>query len=84
MTTNSVRHSGAPADAHLTFRVEVSTTMIRLEIEDPGHEGAIAPRPAGYDGGFGLNIVQSLSERWGLERIAAGPTRVWAQIALEP
>jgi hypothetical protein len=29
-----------------------------------------------------MNIVRALSERWGVERIAAGGTRVWAQIAL--
>jgi hypothetical protein len=33
---------------------------------------------------IGLNIVQTLSELWGLERVASGGTRVWAQIALEP
>jgi anti-sigma regulatory factor (Ser/Thr protein kinase) len=84
LTTNSVRHSGAPADIELVFRVEVSDTMVRLEVQDPGHDGAIAPRPPSECGGFGLNIVQTLSERWGLERVASGGTRVWAQIALEP
>jgi hypothetical protein len=43
----------------------------------------IAPRSPDLEGGggFGLNVVQALSERWGLERIAAGGTRVWAQLA---
>jgi anti-sigma regulatory factor (Ser/Thr protein kinase) len=85
LITNSVRYSGAPDDEELVFRVEVSARSVRLEAEDPGRNGAIAPRRAdGGDGGFGLNIVQMLSERWGLERVAAGGTRVWAQIALEP
>lgn len=85
LTTNSVRHSGAPADAPLSFRVGVSTRMVRLEVQDPGRDGVIAPRPADRHGGggFGLNIVQALSERWGLERVAGGGTRVWAQLSLD-
>jgi hypothetical protein len=46
--------------------------------------GAAACSPRSPDlergGRFGLNVVQALSERWGLERVAAGGTRVWAQI----
>ena len=30
---------------------------------------------------MGLNLVQKLSERWGLERSAASGTRVWAQLS---
>jgi len=86
LTTNSVRHSGASADADLVFRIELSSTMVRLEVEDPGHDGVIVPRRTTADrpGGFGLNIVHRLSERWGVERVAAGGTCVWAQIALLP
>lgn len=85
LTTNSVRHSGAATDTQLVFRVELSTRMVRLELQDPGHDGTIARRPGDADdgGGYGLNIVQTLSERWGLERVAAGGTRVWAQLALD-
>jgi hypothetical protein len=32
-------------------------------------------------GGMGLNLVQLLRERWGLERVLAGGTRVWALLA---
>jgi serine/threonine-protein kinase RsbW len=86
LITNSICHSGAPADAQLVFRLELSRRGVRIEVQDPGRGGVIAPRPGdpGGGGGFGLNIVQTLSERWGLERIASGGTRVWAQIALAP
>jgi len=86
LMTNGVRHSRATADAHLVFRVEVSNRTVRLEVQDPGRDGTVAPRQGDErgDGGFGLNIVQTLSERWGLERIATGGTRVWARLALEP
>src|SRR4051794_26366657 len=83
LVTNSVLHCGAsPADV-LVFRVGLSSAVVRLEVEDPGRAGTISPRlPDLTDGGgFGLNLVGSLSESWGVERSAAG-TRVWAQLAL--
>ena len=85
LVTNSVLHSHAPADASMIFRLELSHDAIRLEVEDPGGRGAVAPRSPDLDGGggFGLNLVERLSERWGVDRVAAGGTRVWAQIALE-
>jgi anti-sigma regulatory factor (Ser/Thr protein kinase) len=83
LVTNSVRHSGASAVGVVVVRVGLTETMVRVEVEDRGRAGAIAPRSADLEGGggFGLNVVQALSERWGLERIAAGGTRVWAQLA---
>ena len=32
-------------------------------------------------GWFGLNLVEMLSERWGVERLVGGGTQVWAQLA---
>jgi anti-sigma regulatory factor (Ser/Thr protein kinase) len=81
LATNGVCHSGA-SDGAIVVRVDLTDTMVRLEVEDPGRGGVIAPRrPDLGGGGFGLNLVQQLCERWGLERVAAGGTRVWAQLA---
>ena len=57
--------------------------MVRLDVADAGRGGVIAPRPPDLraGGGMGLNLVQKLSERWGLERSAASGTRVWAQLS---
>jgi serine/threonine-protein kinase RsbW len=86
LVTNSVRHSGASAGASVVVRVQLTDCMVRLEVSDPGCAGVIAPRAPDLrrGGGFGLNIVGTFSERWGLERIAAGGTRVWAQLAYAP
>jgi anti-sigma regulatory factor (Ser/Thr protein kinase) len=86
LVTNSVRHSGAGANEQLTIRVDVAQTWCRVEVEDPGHDGVIAPRrPDRAQGsGMGLNLVQMLSERWGLERACEGGTRVWAQLSRGP
>ena len=81
LVTNSVCHSGASDGAVVVLRVDLTGTLVRLEVEDPGRGGVIAPRDADLGGGFGLNLVQGLSERWGVERVAAGGTRVWAHLA---
>ena len=84
LVTNSVRHSGVPAGSEVIVSVSVTPGMVRVDVEDPGHAGAIAPHAPdlGTGGGYGLNLVQALSERWGMERVAEGGTRVWAQLAL--
>jgi serine/threonine-protein kinase RsbW len=86
LVANSVRHCGAAAGARVVVRVQLSDAMVRLEVNDPGRDGVIAPRAPDLEGGggFGLNLVRACSERWGLERIAAGGTRVWAQLAHAP
>jgi len=67
-------------------RVCLGQSACRLEVEDRGRDGVIAPKPMDRvnGGGMGLNLVQMLSERWGLERVLAGGTRVWAQLACAP
>jgi anti-sigma regulatory factor (Ser/Thr protein kinase) len=86
LVTNSVRHSGVPAGSEVIVSVDLTPGMVRLDVEDPGHAGTVALRApeAGSGGGYGLNLVQTLSERWGMERVAEGGTRVWAQLALAP
>jgi anti-sigma regulatory factor (Ser/Thr protein kinase) len=83
LVTNGVCHSGA-CDGAIVVRVELTGTMVRLEVQDPGRGGVVAPRAPDLGGGFGLNLVQGLCERWGLERVAAGGTRVWGQLARAP
>lgn len=84
LVTNSVRHSGVPAGSEVIVSVDMTPGMVRLDVEDPGHAGTVALRApeARSGGGYGLNLVQALSERWGMERVAEGGTRVWAQLAL--
>jgi anti-sigma regulatory factor (Ser/Thr protein kinase) len=86
LVSNGVLHSDASAEAVVVFRLELSQHAVRLEVEDPGRRGVVAPGPPDLDGGggFGLNLVQQLSERWGTERSATGGTRVWATVALKP
>ena len=78
LVTNSVRHSGASAGASVVVRVQLTDSLVRLEVGDPGCEGVIAPRAPDLEGGggFGPNLVGTCSERWGLERGSPPGSRV--------
>jgi hypothetical protein len=82
LVANSVRHADTPADASLTVRGEIRGDALRLEVEDSGSGGSIARRAPDpqHDGGFGLNVVDTLSRRWGVDRDPG--TRVWAEIGI--
>jgi serine/threonine-protein kinase RsbW len=81
LVTNSVRHAEAPADAVISIRARASVDGVRLEVEDGGRTGSVARRAPDLQngGGFGLNVVERLSARWGVNRDAG--TRVWADLA---
>jgi serine/threonine-protein kinase RsbW len=84
LATNSVLHSGAIPGDDLVLRVQPSKTTVRLEVEDSGRGDVVVARPPDLNGGggFGLNLVHTLSERWGVEYAVAGGTRVWARLSL--
>jgi len=86
IATNSVLHSGASPAGELILRIRLSDTRVRLEVEDRGSGDVVVRRPDvnGGGGGFGLNLVHTLSERWGVEHAVAGGTRVWAQLPMHP
>ncbi len=81
LVTNSLRHSGASMD-EVVVSVELMPDRFRVGVQDSGSDAVIAARPADLEtgGGFGLNLVQMLSERWGVERLTGGGTQVWAQL----
>ena len=85
LVTNSLRHGGAPID-EVVVSVELMPAWLRVGVQDSGSASVIAAQPPDLvrGGGFGLNLVQMLSERWGVERIAGGETQVWAQLARTP
>jgi anti-sigma regulatory factor (Ser/Thr protein kinase) len=91
LVTNSVRHGGAGAGAPVLTRIRLASGTLRVEVEDRGRGGVVALRPGNLDvgGGFGLHLVEAVSQSWGVERTPTGGTRVWAvlespTIAAEP
>jgi anti-sigma regulatory factor (Ser/Thr protein kinase) len=87
LVSNSLRHSGfGDGDGDVVVvSVELTLESFRVGVLDPGSDAAIAVRPADMEsgGGFGLNLVRMLSERWGVEYLGSGGTQVWAQLRRE-
>ena len=81
--TNSVNHGGASPEEGVLVRTQLTGITLPLEVEDPGQRGGVAPRPLGESScdGFGLNVVQQLSRRAGVERAGDIGTRVWVDLA---
>lgn len=85
LVSNSLRHNAAPQDQAVVVRVAQERGTWRLEVEDPGAGGVLAPDPERAAAGrLGMNLVQSLSECWGVEHAADCGTRAWAYLARGP
>jgi serine/threonine-protein kinase RsbW len=85
LVSNSLRHNAAPFDQAVVIRVALERATWRLEVEDPGGVGVLAPDPERAAGGrLGLNLVQTLSECWGVEHAAERGTRAWAFLPRAP
>jgi anti-sigma regulatory factor (Ser/Thr protein kinase) len=85
LVSNSLRHNAAPQDQAVVIRVALDRGTWRLEVEDPGGGGVLAPDPERAAAGrLGMNLVQSLSECWGVEHAAEHGTRAWAYLPRGP
>jgi anti-sigma regulatory factor (Ser/Thr protein kinase) len=78
LVTNAVLHAGAPGSPVL-LRVSVAPGRLRVEVHDrgPGFE-MHKPKPRGSSGGYGLFLVERMSDRWGVNR--EGDTYVWFEL----
>jgi anti-sigma regulatory factor (Ser/Thr protein kinase) len=79
LVTNSVRHAGGAAPMS-TVLLEVRRDRVRACVTDPGPGFEATPREPGDDpaSGWGLFLVEELSDRWGVE--LNGATSVWFEI----
>jgi anti-sigma regulatory factor (Ser/Thr protein kinase) len=81
LVTNCVRHAGADQREVIELDVLATPEKVRVAVADhgPGFDpDSTGRKTPGEDGGFGLLLVESLADRWGVER--SGPQRVWFEI----
>ena len=81
LVTNSVRHAGLSPDEQISLAVVISDGSVRGRVCDPGpgFEKPFEPRPrTDLSGGWGLPIVERISDRWGVDR--NGCACVWFEI----
>ena len=71
LATNSVRHAGCEDADEISMEADVQPDRVRVRLYDPG-EGfeAHTPEPpkTGSGGGYGLVLLDRLSDRWGVQR----------------
>jgi anti-sigma regulatory factor (Ser/Thr protein kinase) len=71
LATNSVRHAGCDDADEIAMEADVQPDRVRVRLFDPG-EGfeAHTPKPPrnGGAGGYGLVLLDRLSDRWGVQR----------------
>jgi anti-sigma regulatory factor (Ser/Thr protein kinase) len=83
LLTNSVRH-GARDAGWITLDVDIYANSLRVVVSDPGPGFRLDGRPQPHKdrpGGWGLCLVDNLSDRWGIE--SGKPTAVWFELDRE-
>jgi anti-sigma regulatory factor (Ser/Thr protein kinase) len=83
VVTNSVRHGGADAADEIQLGLTIDGASLRVDVVDhgPGFMAGRRRRIREDPGGWGLYLVEQLSESWGIEETET--TRVWFQMATE-
>ena len=85
LVNNAVRHGGAGEDEVIELELSaLDAGRVRVQVSDPGVGFDHMPRTAPLDeeGGWGLVLIESMAEQWGVER--DDRTRVWFELAPEP
>ncbi|MEA2293153.1 MAG: serine/threonine-protein kinase RsbW [Solirubrobacteraceae bacterium] len=87
LVTNSLRHAELDPDDHIRLAVTVDDHRVRVEVADPG-KGFEVSLPADDPDtveGWGLYLVATLSDRWGVDQdSSSGATRVWFELDRTP
>lgn len=81
LVNNSVLHGGAGEEDVIEIEVRAIPDGVRATVTDPGSGFAPCARTRELDepGGWGLELVERMSQRWGVER--AEGTSVWFELA---
>lgn len=80
LVNNSVVHGKAREDDVIEIEVRATPGGVRACVTDPGAGFSPQRRSRGDEpGGWGLELVERLAERWGVER--AERTSVWFELA---
>jgi anti-sigma regulatory factor (Ser/Thr protein kinase) len=81
LVTNSILHAGLSPDEQISLTLTVSAGSVRGRVCDSGPgfgmPAKLCPR-SDLSGGWGLPIVETISDRWGVERTRH--TCVWFEI----
>jgi anti-sigma regulatory factor (Ser/Thr protein kinase) len=81
LVNNSVLHGRAGEQDVIEVELRATDNGLRAEVTDPGRGFAPTGRERAIDepGGWGLVLVETLAERWGVEHNER--TRVWFELS---
>jgi anti-sigma regulatory factor (Ser/Thr protein kinase) len=83
LVTNSLRHANLGPEEAITLNVVLDDRVIRVEVADPGKGFELEGNPGDPETveGWGLYLVETLSDRWGVERSPQGAANVvWFEL----
>ena len=84
LVANAVQHGGAGPTEVVEVRVESRPNRVRVEVLDPGWRGAEPPQRIQHpDGGYGLLLVEHLSNGGGCEATPYGGSLAWFELDLD-
>jgi anti-sigma regulatory factor (Ser/Thr protein kinase) len=78
LVTNAVRHARLGPDDLIVLHLAGADGVVRAEVCDPGPGFVPVVREPGPDGGFGLVLLRTLADRWGVA--TGGRTCVWFEL----
>jgi anti-sigma regulatory factor (Ser/Thr protein kinase) len=82
LVNNAVRHGGAAEEEVIELELSaLDGGHVRVQVSDPGVGFEHTPRnqPLDEEGGWGLVLIESMAEDWGVEH--EDRTRVWFELA---
>ena len=84
LVTNSLRHAEMDEAGSIWLTVDVRDSIVRVEVRDPGKGFDPPPNPSDPEKaqGWGLYLVSTLADRWGVER--GDVTTVWFELDRPP
>jgi serine/threonine-protein kinase RsbW len=83
LVTNSIQHGGAGSEESVQVRLASSHERVRVEVFDPGPNGAGPRHRVEEGGGYGLLLVDRLADDWGRADTDAGGTLSWFELSLD-
>ena len=81
LATNSVRHAGCGEADEISLEAAVEADRVRVCLSDAGDgfkPHTPRPPPNGSSGGYGLVLLDRLSDRWGVQK--EGGFSVWFEV----
>ena len=80
LVTNSVLHGGVDEVGSIELSLSWSLERLRIEVLDRGPGFGASLAASEREGGWGLQLVERLADRWGVTR--TDTTTVWFEMAL--